>query len=144
MFNLHLDIGTVDGNALRVTVGNVLKDLDTANKVCAVASCLGCTQATAWAIVPCDTRTAPTITSPAPRPAVDRQRKSGTLTLAMPAPSRRWTLLCIDLAAAAATASCAPFACLRSVQLCSNMSVRGAFSSEARFGIQVPPAHPAA
>lgn len=66
------------------------------------------------------------------------QRKSGTLTMALPGePSCRWLLLCIDLAAAAAGAGGAAFASLRSVQLCSRMAVRGVFTSDIKFGLNV-------
>lgn len=60
------------------------------------------------------------------------------LQLALPSePSRRWMLLCLDLHAAAAGAGGALFASLRSVQLCSCMSVRGVFTSDVKFSIKV-------
>ena len=95
--------------------------------------------ARAWAAGPClaFTRRDPTVHMRRmylPRPC---QRKNGTLQLAFPSASRRWTLLAIDMAAAAAAAGGPAYAALRSVQLCSTMSVRGAFVSDLKFGLKV-------
>jgi hypothetical protein len=57
--------------------------------------------------------------------------------MALPGESRRWTLLCLDLAAAARGAGARGFAALRSMQLCSTMSVRGVFTSDIRFSLKV-------
>lgn len=67
------------------------------------------------------------------------QRKTGTLQLSLPDVTKRWTLLCIDLAAAALGANGCAYSCLRAVQLCSRMSVRGVFTSDIKFGIKARP-----
>ncbi|KAI8472679.1 MAG: hypothetical protein J3K34DRAFT_519551 [Monoraphidium minutum] len=98
LFSLHFDLATSDGNAARVSLGNILKD-----------------------------------------PASAGKRKNGTLSLAVPDATSRWTLLCVDMAAAARAASGCKFVSLRSLQLCSTMSVRGVFTSDIRFGLKSLP-----
>jgi hypothetical protein len=135
LFCVHLELGTDDGNALRVTVGNVLKEADAGgSKVRHAGRGLGSRCAMHRA---CWHALSLILTLPLAPAHPAMQRAHGKLPLALPSPSRRWTLLCVDLAAAARTAGGAPFAALRSLQLCSTMSVRGAFSSDIRFGLEV-------
>lgn len=65
------------------------------------------------------------------------QRKNGTLSLTVPGASNRWTLLCVDMAAAARAASGCAFTALRGIQICSTMSMRGVFTSDIKFTIKV-------
>lgn len=50
--------------------------------------------------------------------------------------SGAWTLLCIDLAAALAARSHG-YRCMKSLQLCSTLSVRGAFTSDIVYSLKV-------
>jgi len=59
--------------------------------------------------------------------------------LSLPDPPAGWALLCLDLqsSVAAGGAGVSPFKALKTIQLCSTITVRGAFSSDVRFGLQV-------
>lgn len=64
------------------------------------------------------------------------------MQLSLPDPPAGWTLLSLDLQAAVAAAGgpggvSSPYKSLKSIQLCSTMTVRGAFSSDVKFGLQV-------
>lgn len=78
--------------------------------------------------------------------AAQRSRRAGGLQIFLPAAHDAWTLLALDLAATAeaaaggggpcgsgAGAGGSPYARLRSLQLCANMTVRGAFTSDVVF-----------
>ncbi|KAL4458496.1 hypothetical protein ABPG75_013361 [Micractinium tetrahymenae] len=79
--------------------------------------------------------------------AAQRSRRAGGLQIFLPTAHDAWTLLAIDLAAAAEAAAggggpCSgggaggggsPYARLCSLQLCANMTVRGAFTSDVVF-----------
>lgn len=70
------------------------------------------------------------------------KKKSGVVQYNLRDPPTTWTLLSIDLAAAAAevagpAAAAVKFSHLKSIQLCSMLSVRGAFTSDIRFGVTV-------
>jgi hypothetical protein len=46
-------------------------------------------------------------------------------------------VILLQAAVAAGGAGASPFKALKSIQLCSTITVRGAFSSDVRFGLQV-------
>lgn len=58
------------------------------------------------------------------------------MQLAHTAASGAWTLLCIDLAAALAARSHG-YRCMKSLQLCATLSVRGAFTSDIVYSLKV-------
>ena len=130
-FAVHLELDCKDGSGARVSVGPAPPPK---------------ARAAAAAAAPAAAAKAG---SSASGSGGQQRRKPGVLHLELPADKHtgRWTLLGIDLAAAAHAAagggsgstSAAEFAALRSVQLCASMAVRGVFSSDARFGLEALP-----
>lgn len=57
--------------------------------------------------------------------------------MCLPATHDRWTLLALDLAALGRRAGRSPHSRLRALQLCAGMTVRGAFTSDAKHDWQV-------
>eukprot|EP00879_Flechtneria_rotunda_P008148 GHRR01008535.1.p1 GENE.GHRR01008535.1~~GHRR01008535.1.p1 ORF type:complete len:516 (+),score=208.91 GHRR01008535.1:756-2303(+) len=72
-----------------------------------------------------------------------RKKKAGCTHVMLDKVPAGWTLLSIDLAAAVAAAEgarqAAQYSCLKSIQLCSTLTVRGAFTSDIRFGLKTLP-----
>lgn len=72
------------------------------------------------------------------RPTAARARRAGGLQIFLPAVHDAWTLLAVDMQGVAAAsaggptaaAGGSPFARLRAITLCANMTVRGAFTSD--------------
>lgn len=63
------------------------------------------------------------------------QRKATSVQLSLPDPPAKWATLAVDLHQALATHSpTAQFECLRGVQLCAKLCVRGVFTSDIKFG----------
>ncbi|KAF6264700.1 hypothetical protein COO60DRAFT_1654818 [Scenedesmus sp. NREL 46B-D3] len=107
LFSIHLEAVTTDGNTCRISIGNIFKAENVKKKA-------RCVQYTLKDLPSC------------------------------------WMLLSVDLAAAVATAAGSgvsggasgsaqpsPFSHLKGVQLCSTLTVRGVFTSDIRFGLQV-------
>lgn len=65
-----------------------------------------------------------------------RMKRSGVQVF-LPAAHDGWTLLALDLEALAQQAGRSPYARLRALHLCANMTVRGAFTSDVRYDWQV-------
>lgn len=72
------------------------------------------------------------------------KKKSGCVQYNLRDPPSTWALLSLDLPAAAAevagpaaAATAARFSHLKSIQMCSTLTVRGAFTSDLRFGLTV-------
>lgn len=73
------------------------------------------------------------------------KKKAGCVQYNLKDPTTTWTLLSLDLAAAAVevagpAAAATPgsaYSHLKSIQLCSTLTVRGAFTSDIRFGLKV-------
>lgn len=65
-----------------------------------------------------------------------RMRRSGVQVF-LPAAHGCWTLLALDLGSLARQACESPYAHLRTLHLCANMTLRGAFVSDVRYNWQV-------
>ena len=65
------------------------------------------------------------------------QRKSHGIQIPFPKSSHRWCVMAVDLLGALKQFSLSPFQCLKSVQLCSWITVRGAYTSDFKFNLQV-------
>jgi hypothetical protein len=66
-----------------------------------------------------------------------RQVKSGLISFPLLEPPPSWVLLALDLEAVAAAAGGSAFKCLRSVQLCGTVTVRGVLTSDIKFSAKV-------
>ncbi|WIA16802.1 hypothetical protein OEZ85_013742 [Tetradesmus obliquus] len=111
LFSIHLEAVTADGNTCRISIGNIFK-------------------------------------------AENVKKKAGCIQFTMKDPPSCWMLLSVDLAAAVAVAAAAgssssssssgstqasPYSHLKGMQLCSTLTVRSAFTSDIRFGLQTLP-----
>jgi hypothetical protein len=67
----------------------------------------------------------------------DLQVKSGLISFPLLEPPPGWGLLALDLEAVAAAAGGSAFKCLRSVQLCGTVTVRGVLTSDIKFSAKV-------
>lgn len=67
----------------------------------------------------------------------DLQVKSGLISFPLLEPPSGWALLALDLEAVAAAAGGSAFKCLRSVQLCGTVTVRGVLTSDIKFSANV-------
>ncbi len=65
------------------------------------------------------------------------QRKSNGIQIPYAHPSHRWCVCAVDLAACVARFSSSPLHSLRSVQLCSWLTVRSMYTSDLKFGLHV-------
>jgi len=66
----------------------------------------------------------------------DVRRKSGGIQIPFPNLSHRWCVLGLDIAAALKPFTSSPFHSMRSVQLCSWMTVRSIYTSDLKFSLQ--------
>ncbi|WIA37015.1 hypothetical protein OEZ86_013999 [Tetradesmus obliquus] len=110
LFSIHLEAVTADGNTCRISIGNIFK-------------------------------------------AKNVKKKAGCIQFTMKDPPSCWMLLSVDLVAAVAAAAAAgsssssssgstqasPYSHLKGMQLCSTLTVRSAFTSDIRFGLQTLP-----
>ncbi|PNH08695.1 WD repeat domain-containing protein [Tetrabaena socialis] len=64
------------------------------------------------------------------------KRKSNGVQLPFPRPSHRWCVAAIDMLAALRSFTSSPFAYIKSIQMCSWLTVRTMFSSDYKFTLQ--------
>lgn len=65
------------------------------------------------------------------------QRKKSGLQLAYPHPSHKWTVLAVDLMAAAAMLTNSPFEEVKGFQFCSTLLARTFFTSDYKYSLEV-------
>jgi hypothetical protein len=163
LFSIHLEAVTADGNTCRISIGNIFKaeNIKVSQLPCPSSKCmhtllilttksrvLACHLSFAVAAVRCLEPQVVNAEACALPFCYIMQRKAGCMQYTLKDPPSCWMLLSVDLAAAvAAAAACSSsssntqpsslYSHLKGLQLCSTLTVRGAFTSDIRFGLQV-------
>lgn len=67
------------------------------------------------------------------------QRKSSGIQIPFPGASHRWCIVALDLAGSLSSFTTSPMHSVKSIQLCSWLTVRSMFTSDLKFSLKVRP-----
>lgn len=134
-FVIHIEVLTTDHNIHRVSISNMYKD-ESKVSACALSgnrSSAGCRGRGRWPRL----QAAPTLTLlPCHLLSSNPQRKGSSVHLPFNNPPAKWCCLAVDVPETLRSVTSSQFCCVKSVQVCASVSVRGVYTSDQKYSVQ--------